>query len=625
MMVLRMLAVIMAAVLISHSAHGAIISSDSSDNSDEDNIVLPTTPTELFSDVYNNNSIAKMLLARQPQFTSAPYIQKLADGTYQSVNYAMGNSLWVVTPENTIVVFDTPESNEISLAVRNDMRLLPEIGNKPITFLIYTTFHGDHTFGAQPLMTDPFNNGVPPVIVAHKNMIEQAEFFDTFSFVKMNRILRVFGSLLPPSVAITAFTPLRVGAVTYLQYYPSVLLDLKKAGDTQTITVNGLSFTAIYIPGYTTDQLAFWFPATKVIHLADIYYGFVPNIYTIRGEPARDAMAWSDTARIIQSYNAEVAYASHGHPLFGKENIYNIVGKTADIMQYIHDQTVRLLGKGFTPDVASRLVQLPETYTSESRLAEVYGSVEGHSKAVADYYTGWFNGQAEDLLPISKPDLATNMVRDFGRSKIIEKARKAYKAGDYRWSLTLATYVWLYENKPLNDALYWRTQSMKRLAESTSAVQYRNYLFTEAMINWKVLPAPYLNAVLIRSRPAYMRLHTLSNCFTLLRVHLNPQLADRVDKTIDLNVTDDVNLQSGQVYRLRINNSVLTVKKVPAVDPFNPNSFPVFQTTNTLFRQVLAGLLTIDDALATNAVTVVRGSSNDFRNFLGFFDFVDQL
>ena len=133
----------------------------------------------------------------------------------------------------------------------------------------------------------------------------------------------------------------------------------------------GLSFKVVYIPGYTDDQLAVWFPSTKVIHAADIFYGLLPNIYTIRGEPARDVKAWSNTARIIQSYNAEVLYPSHGHPLFGKDYIHNLIGKTADIMQYIHDQTVRLLGKGYTPDVVSRMIKLPQTYTSEIELGEV--------------------------------------------------------------------------------------------------------------------------------------------------------------------------------------------------------------------------------------------------------------
>jgi alkyl sulfatase BDS1-like metallo-beta-lactamase superfamily hydrolase len=622
MSVLKIPAVVLAAVCLLSAAmvHG----DDSSEDSEK--IVFPTTATQLFADVYNNNTVAVKLLERQAQFISTPYIRKIADGMYLTVNYAMGNSLWVVTPENTIIVFDTPESNEISLVVRNDMRQQPEIGTKPITFIFYSVFHGDHTFGAQPLVTDPYNNGVPPVIVAQKYLTELAEFFDTFSFIKMNRVLRIFGSLLPANVFITPFAPLKLGAVTNTQYYPTALLDLKKAGDTQDLILNGLSIKAIYIPGYTDDQTAFFFPATKVLHAADIYYGVLPNIYTLRGEPARDAVAWSNTVRIVQSYNAEVVSPSHGHALFGKDYIYNLFGKYADVLQYIHDQTVRLLGKGYTPDVVSRLIKLPLTFTSEPELEEFYGLVEGHSKAVADRYTGWYNGQTEDLLPVSKPDLARNMVRDFGRGKLIEKARKAYQSGDYRWSLTLASHVWLYENKSQSDALYWRTQSMKRLAEGITANQYRNYLFTEAMVNWKVLPTPYLNAVKIRSRPTFLKLHTLSNCFTLLRVHLNAQLADGIDKTVDISVTDDQTLKSGQVYRLRIYNSVLTINVVDAVDPLNPKYYPSFQTTNVAFRQVLAGLVTIDQALTTlNTISVVRGTSDDLRVFFGYFDFVDEL
>ena len=133
----------------------------------------------------------------------------------------------------------------------------------------------------------------------------------------------------------------------------------------------GLSFTAIYIAGYAEDQLAFWFPATKLIHAADVFFGLLPNVYTIRAEPARDAIAFVKAARIIQSYNAEVLYPSHRHALIGKDNIYRLIGKTADVIQYIHDQTVRLLGKGYTSEVVARMIKLPQWYTSEPLMGEV--------------------------------------------------------------------------------------------------------------------------------------------------------------------------------------------------------------------------------------------------------------
>jgi alkyl sulfatase BDS1-like metallo-beta-lactamase superfamily hydrolase len=597
--------------------------------SGNDDIVLPLDVTQLFADVNNNNAIGQILQAREPSYaTSTRSIIQIAPGAFMANNYAMGNSLWVVTPENTIVVFDTPESTEAAILIRNDMRLQPDIGNKSISHIVFTIFQGDHTFGARAFVEDPANNGQAPVIIAHKNLIPQAEFFDTFKFIKMNRVIRVFGSLLPPSVVINAFTPLSLGATQYVEYYPTYLLNLTNAGDTQDFVLNGLQFTIVFIPGYTDDQLAVWFPTTKLMHAADIFYTLLANIYTIRGEPARDAMAWSNTARIIQSYNAEVLYPSHTHVVYGRDNISKTLENVADAIQYIHDQTVRLLGKGYTPDVLSTMIQLPATLASEPFLLEGYGKVEGHSKAVADHYTGWFSGEAEDLLPVSKTDLAANMVQDFGRDKLIKLARKAYKAGNYRWALTLASHVWRYENKPHNDALYWRTQSMKRLAENIPSIQWRQYLYSEAMINWGFFANPaYFYATIIRSRPNYLILHTIENCLTLLSVHVNAQLAAGVNKTFDLSITNDPNLQQGQAYRLRLRNTVLYFKKVAGVDPLQPSTLqnPVVQTNNLTWRKILAGQLTVDQSVSQNLLSVIGGTSADFKDFLALFDFVDQF
>jgi alkyl sulfatase BDS1-like metallo-beta-lactamase superfamily hydrolase len=592
-------------------------------------VVLPLDMTQLFADVNNNNAVGQLLQARVPSYaTSTRGIIQIAPGAFMANNYAMGNSLWIVTPQDTIVVFDTPESTEAAILMRNDMRREPAIGNKTITHIVYTIFQGDHTFGTRAFIEDPANNGQVPVIIGHKNLIQQAELFDTFKFIKMNRVIRVFGSLLPPSVVINAFTPLSLGATQYLEFYPTYLLNLTNTGDAEDFNIDGLQFKIIFIPGYTTDQLAVWFPATKLMHAADIFYTLMANIYTIRGEPARDAMAWSNTARIIQSYNAEVLYPSHSHVIYGRDNISKALENVADAIQYIHDQTVRLMGKGYTPDVISTMIQLPATLASEPFLLEGYGKIEGHSKAVADYYTGWFSGEAEDLLPVSKTDLAANMVRDFGRDTLIQLARKAYDSGNYRWALTLSSYVWRNENKPKNDALYWRTQSMKRLAESITSIQWRQYLYSEAMINWGFFANPqYFYATIIRSRPNYLILHTIENCLTLLSVHVNAQLAAGVNQTFDLVTTNDTNLQQGQAYRLRLLNSVLYFKKVDNIDPLQPTTlqYPVVLTDNLTWRSILSGKLTVALSVSQLKLSVVGGSTTDLEAFLGRFDFIDQF
>jgi alkyl sulfatase BDS1-like metallo-beta-lactamase superfamily hydrolase len=139
------------------------------------------------------------------------------------------------------------------------------------------------------------------------------------------------------------------------------------------------------------------------------------------------------------------------------------------------------------------------------------------------------------------------MVFEFGRERVLQAARKAYNDGDYRWALTLASYVWRSDNRVPSDALYWRTQAIKRIAENLLPVQWRNYLFTTAMIDNNLVNPLYVGATLINSKPLYLYLHTIDMCFELLSFHLNPQKAAGVNVTIDLDLTDDPNLPAGQV------------------------------------------------------------------------------
>jgi alkyl sulfatase BDS1-like metallo-beta-lactamase superfamily hydrolase len=104
---------------------------------------------------------------------------------------------------------------------------------------------------------------------------------------------------------------------------------------------------------------------------ADTFYSLFPNIYTIRGEPSRDALAWSKTVRIVQSYGAEVLAPSHFHPIYGRDNINNVLEKLADAMQFVHDQTLRLMGKGYTPDTIGRMIDLPRSLAEEPNLIQV--------------------------------------------------------------------------------------------------------------------------------------------------------------------------------------------------------------------------------------------------------------
>ena len=56
--------------------------------------------------------------------------------------------------------------------------------------------------------------------------------------------------------------------------------------------MTGLDVVLHHIPGETDDQIGLYIPRDKAFLCGDDFYKAFPNIYTIRGATARDAVDW---------------------------------------------------------------------------------------------------------------------------------------------------------------------------------------------------------------------------------------------------------------------------------------------------------------------------------------------
>jgi alkyl sulfatase BDS1-like metallo-beta-lactamase superfamily hydrolase len=70
------------------------------------------------------------------------------------------------------------------------------------------------------------------------------------------------------------------------------------------------------------------------------------NILTLRGAVVRDAHGWAgylDEAIALFAEKADVLFAQHHWPRWGRERMVDFLATQRDLYGYIHDQTVRLL------------------------------------------------------------------------------------------------------------------------------------------------------------------------------------------------------------------------------------------------------------------------------------------
>ena len=86
----------------------------------------------------------------------------------------------------------------------------------------------------------------------------------------------------------------------------------------------------------------------------------LPNIHTLRGTKFRDPVQWVASLDKLRAYQADFMVPLHGQPVSGKEReSRKVLRMTRDGIAYIHDQSVRWMNKGLTPDELVEKVKLP--------------------------------------------------------------------------------------------------------------------------------------------------------------------------------------------------------------------------------------------------------------------------
>ena len=93
-------------------------------------------------------------------------------------------------------------------------------------------------------------------------------------------------------------------------------------------------------------------------------------------------MEWVESLDKIRQLNAEYLVPSHTRPIIGKENISKALTDYRDGIQFIHDQTIRYINKGLTPDEIVQRVKLPPHLNQSPYLKEFYGSISSYIRSI---------------------------------------------------------------------------------------------------------------------------------------------------------------------------------------------------------------------------------------------------
>ncbi len=536
------------------------------------------------------------LVAHSAEFERRVY--DVTDRVRVAVGFGLANAI-LLKGDDGVVIVDTLTSVE---SAREARAALQAGAPGPIRALVYTHNHADHVFGARGFVPE----GEVPVYAHETTNAYIDRVVNIIRPIIAMRSTRMFGTLLPPGpdgLVNDGIGPfLEVGP----EYTQSLIRPNRTFRDRLEVEIAGIRMQLVHAPGETNDQLFVWLPEERVLLPGDNVYKAFPNLYTIRGTSYRDPMDWVRSLDAMRDLEPAHLVPSHGRPLSGTDAIRDVLTAYRDAIQFVHDQTVRGMNLGLTPDELVERVRLPPHLREHPWLQELYGSVEWSVRSVFSGYLGWFDGDTATLSPAGPDERAAGFVAlAGGREALLAAAREAVDAQRFAWGAELATQL-LRADPDSAEARRVKARVLRELGRRSQSPNGRNYYLTQALeLEGAVevrndLPTEGAQALIARL--------PIAQFMAALPVNLDPDKAADVELVVGFRFPD-----VEEAYGVHVRRGVAELRSRA---PERPDAS--ITTDTEVWKDIITGRRNAALAFASDDVAI-DGSTLDLVRFLALF------
>lgn len=263
----------------------------------------------------------------------------------------------------------------------------------------------------------------------------------------------------------------------------------------QEAEIDGVRFVFQLVPDSEAPaEMNFFFEDLGVLCIAENAVHCMHNVLTPRGAPVRDSLAWSKyLGEAIELFGAraDVMFAQHNWPRWGKARIVEHLARHRDMYRYLHDQTLRLANRGLTPTEIAAEVRLPPALERTWSCRGYYGTVSHNVRAVYQRYLGFFDGNPAHLDPHPPAEAAWRYVELAGGiDELLARAHFAVKEGDYRWAAELCSHA-VFAEPENEEARELQACALEQLGYQSESAVWRNlYLVGAHELRAGPPPAP---------------------------------------------------------------------------------------------------------------------------------------
>lgn len=413
-------------------------------------------------------------LWRQAQLNLCNGLFEVCESVFQVRGYDISN-ITIIEGETGIIIIDPLVSEE---SAKSAMELYyKNRGEKTVKAVIYTHSHIDHYGGVKGVVNQEEVDSGKVEIIAPEGFMEEAVSENIFAGNAMfRRANYMYGNTLSPSPQGHVDVGLGKQASKGISSLIKPTKFIKETGE--KLNIDGVDIEFIMANGTEApSEFMMYYPQFKIFNASEVISHHIHNLYTLRGAKVRDARKWwkaIDSIISIYGDSIEILIAQHHWPKWGNKKIIELLEKERDAYKFLHDQSLRLANQGYNPVEISEEVKLPKSLEKEWYLRDYYGSFNHNSKAIYQFYIGWYDGNPANLYPLPPEEVGKKYVEFMGGAdNVLKKAKESFDKGEYRWVAEVCKHI-VFADPNNEQARYLEADALEQLAYQTETATWRN-------------------------------------------------------------------------------------------------------------------------------------------------------
>ena len=399
---------------------------------------------------------------------------RVTERIYQVRGFDVSNITFIESDSGLIVI--DPLTCKETAAAALDLYFAHR-PKRPVVAVIYSHSHADHFGGVRGVVSEQDVIAGKTAIIAPVGFMEEAVSENVMAGTAMARRAQFqFGHTLARNACcqIDAGMGKTIPRGTITLIAPTQLIEAAS----ETHVIDGVEIVFQLTPeSEAPAEMHFYFPQERALNLAENGTRSLHNLCPLRGAQVRNAQLWSRyLGESLDRYghDAEVVFAQHNWPTWGKERIVGYLAAQRDLYKFLHDQTVRLMNRGLNAVEIAEQIRLPDALLNTWHTRGYYGTVSHNVKAVYQHYLSWYDGNPSNLHALPPEASAPRYVEYMGGADaILERARVDFEKGEYRWVAQVMNHL-VFAQPRLREARELGAAALEQMGYQAESATWRN-------------------------------------------------------------------------------------------------------------------------------------------------------